>query len=47
VIESLNQLGILDDESREALSRYAFFPVQNRRGDLVGEIRASFELVQR
>ena len=46
VIESLRQLDILDDESLEALSRYAFFPVQNRRGDVVGEIRASFELVK-
>src|SRR5688572_16270643 len=46
VIESLRQLDILDDESLEALSRYAFFPVQNRRGDVVGEIRASFKLVK-
>jgi L-asparaginase II len=44
VIESLRQLGVLYDESLEAVSRYAFFPVQNRRGDVVGEIRASFEL---
>ena len=44
VIESLRQLGVLYDESLDAVSRYAFFPVQNRRGDVVGEIRASFEL---
>lgn len=44
VIESLRQLGVLHDESLEAVARYAFFPVQNRRGDVVGEIRASFEL---
>lgn len=44
VIEALRQLGVLHDESLEAVSRYAFFPLQNRRGDLVGEIRASFEL---
>lgn len=44
VIESLRQLRVLHDESLEAVSRYAFFPVQNRRGDVVGEIRASFEL---
>lgn len=44
VIESLNQLGVLDDDSLEAVSRYAFFPVRNRRGDVVGEVRASFEL---
>ena len=47
VIESLRQLGVLRDESLDAVSRYAFFPVQNRRGDVVGEIRASFELIPR
>jgi len=46
VIESLRQLGVLQDESLEAVSRYAFFPVSNRRGDVVGEIRASFSLVR-
>lgn len=44
VIESLRQLGVLKDESLEAVARYAFFPVQNSRGDVVGEIRASFTL---
>ncbi len=44
VIESLRQLGVLRDESLEAVSRYAFFPVRNRREDIVGEIRASFSL---
>jgi L-asparaginase II len=44
VIESLRQLGVLVDESLEAVSRYAFFPVVNRRGDVVGEVRASFSL---
>jgi L-asparaginase II len=44
VIESLRQLGILHDESLEAVSRYAFFPVRNRREEVVGEIRASFSL---
>lgn len=44
VIESLRQLGVLKDESLEAVARYAFFPVLNSRGDLVGEIRASFTL---
>ncbi|HEU0252424.1 MAG TPA: asparaginase [Pyrinomonadaceae bacterium] len=44
VIESLRQLGILKDQSLEAVARYAFFPVHNRRGDVVGEIRASFTL---
>lgn len=45
VVESLRQLGVLYDESLEAVSRYAFFPVQNRPGDVVGEIRASFDLI--
>ena len=44
VVESLRQLGILRDESLEAVAKYAFFPIQNRRGALVGEIRASFAL---
>jgi L-asparaginase II len=44
VVESLRQLGVLRDESLEAVAKYAFFPIRNRRGDLVGEIRASFEL---
>jgi L-asparaginase II len=44
VVESLRQLGVLRDESLEAVARYAFFPVLNRPGDIVGEIRAEFEL---
>ncbi len=44
VIESLRQLGVLRDESLEAVAKYSFFPVRNRRGDLVGEITASFAL---
>jgi L-asparaginase II len=44
VIESLRQLGILVDQSLEAVSRYAFFPVRNRRGDVVGEVSPEFEL---
>ncbi len=44
VIEALRQLNILRDESLESVGRYAFFPVKNRRGDVVGEIRASFGL---
>ncbi|MFN2492678.1 MAG: asparaginase [Pyrinomonadaceae bacterium] len=45
VIESLNQLGVLADESLEAVSKYAFFPVRNRRGDVVGEVAADFDLI--
>jgi len=44
VIESLRQLGVLRDESLEAVSKYAFFPVRNRSGNVVGEISASFML---
>ena len=44
VIESLRQLGVLRDESLEAVAKYAFFPVKNRRGDIVGEVTASFDL---
>ena len=44
VIESLRQLGVLRDESLEAVAGYAFFPVLNRPGDVVGEVRAEFEL---
>lgn len=44
VVEALRQLGVLRDESLEAVARYAFFPVLNRPGEVVGEIRAEFEL---
>lgn len=44
VIESLRQLNVLKDESLEAVARYAFSPVRNQRGEVVGEIRASFLL---
>jgi L-asparaginase II len=44
VIESLRQLGVLLNESLEAVSRYAFFPVKNRRGEVVGEVSADFDL---
>ena len=43
-IESLRQLGVLRDESLEAVAKYSFFPIRNRRGDLVGEVTASFAL---
>lgn len=44
VIESLRQLDILAGGSLEAMSRYAFFPVRNRRGDVVGEVTPEFKL---
>jgi L-asparaginase II len=43
-IEVLRQLGVLDEDAYEALSPYASFPVQNHRGENVGQIRASFRL---
>jgi L-asparaginase II len=46
VIEALRQLGVLRDESLAALAAYARFSVRNRRGDEVGEVRASFELTR-
>jgi len=46
VIESLRQLGVLDDATLEQLAPYAKFVVRNHRGDAVGEVRASFELKQ-
>ena len=44
VIESLHQLGVLTDDAREALSKYAFFAIRNRRAEVVGEVRAVFSL---
>lgn len=44
VIESLRQLDVLHGESLEAVASYARFPVQNRRGDVVGEVRPAFAL---
>jgi L-asparaginase II len=45
-IEALRQLGVLDEDAYKRLSPYASFPVQNHRGEKVGEIRASFRLEQ-
>lgn len=44
VVESLDQLGVLSDEALESVSRYAFFPVHSKSGEVVGEVRASFKL---
>jgi len=44
VVESLRQLGILANESLEAVSRYAFSPVRTRRGEVVGEVSPEFKL---
>jgi len=44
VIEALRQLGVLKGEAVDAVARFARFPVKNRRGDIVGEVRPDFEL---
>ena len=44
VIESMRQLGVLKDGALEMVKQYASFPILNRRGEMVGEVRASFEL---
>lgn len=43
-IEALRQLGVLDEDTYKALAPYASFPVQNHRGEKVGQIRAFFQL---
>jgi L-asparaginase II len=44
VIETLRQLGVLNREALKAVKPYASFTIENRRGDVVGEVNASFEL---
>jgi L-asparaginase II len=44
VIESLRQLGVIKGEALEAVKPYASFTIENRRGETVGEVKASFEL---
>jgi L-asparaginase II len=44
VIEALRQLGVLSGDSLDAVARFARFPVTNRRGDIVGEVRPAFKL---
>jgi L-asparaginase II len=43
-IEALRQLGVLDENAYKTLAPYASFPVQNHRGEKVGQIRAFFRL---
>ncbi|HYN85437.1 MAG TPA: asparaginase [Pyrinomonadaceae bacterium] len=45
-IEALRQLGLLDASGLEALAPYASFPINNHRGERVGEVRAAFELLR-
>lgn len=44
VIESLRQLGVLDNRMLEAIAPYATFAVKNHRGDTVGSVEAVFKL---
>ena len=44
VIEALRQLHVLAPGDLSALSSYAPTPITNRRGERVGEARASFML---
>jgi L-asparaginase II len=44
VIETLRQLGVLTNGALEAVKPYASFSIENRRGDRVGEVNASFKL---
>jgi L-asparaginase II len=43
-VESLRQLGALRGAALEAAAPYSAFPVVNRRGETVGEVRAAFVL---
>ncbi|HEV2862503.1 MAG TPA: asparaginase [Pyrinomonadaceae bacterium] len=43
-VEALRQLGVLDKNALNLLSPYSTFPVQNHRGDFVGQIQHLFEL---
>ena len=44
VVETLAQLGILNDEEVKQLVTFYQPTVENRRGDIVGDVRAVFEL---
>ena len=44
VIETLRQLGVLDDRALTALKGYHTWPIANHRGLEVGEVRANFIL---
>jgi L-asparaginase II len=44
VVETLSQLGVLNDEEVKQLATFHRPTVENRRGDTVGDVRAVFEL---
>ncbi len=43
-VETLRQLGVLEDQQLEALAPYHRPPIKNRHGQVVGEIRPCFQL---
>lgn len=47
VIESLRQLGTLNEQSLRHVAPYASFVVRNHRGDVVGDVHASFKLAMK
>jgi L-asparaginase II len=46
IIETLRQLGVLDDIALAQLKNYHAWPVTNHRGWKVGEVRANFKLMR-
>ena len=44
LVRVLASLGVLDDREVEELARHGNPPVRNTLGDVVGEVRAAFEL---
>jgi L-asparaginase II len=44
VVETLSQLGVLNEEEVKQLATFHQSSVENRRGDIVGEVRAFFAL---
>ena len=43
-VEALRQLGVLDENALQCLAPYSTFPVQNHRGEFVGQIQHLFKL---
>jgi L-asparaginase II len=46
VIETLQQLGLLDSTALRALETYRVGPIRNYRGEVVGQLRACFSLIR-
>jgi len=45
IIETLRQLGVLNDAALAQLQSYRTWPITNHRGTEVGEVRANFTLI--